>query len=554
MPYKTIEEANPALRGIEPPITLEQANMIAAWADKIEAKGQDANPWAVAISLFKKTHHVEEDKWVKNEGSEAEFSAFLRGQEEPDQPYIVDLLSALPSDKSGKPDFSQPFRILPVGDIHRMGRRQVTPQTIEEFAQNWLNREKRGIRRKRVVIDAEHQTGGIGWYTAIFSRGQDGLWATIALSNAGEKLLAERDFSFFSPAVAWQIEDAVTGEIVRNQIVGGALTNYPVLGDATRLPVMGYSWRYTAPAGRDDQDKYAATKAEGDGDYPAEAYLVVEDPEKPTTWHLRVKERVNGKLEYTANMCGKAAAALGPKGFRGQQVQLSEEDRAAAKKKLLAIYRNELKVEDDQIPKQLFSEKGDDDMTVEFSEQERGLLRQLVTGLGNLLKGQEKKPDVELPEEFTAMQGLVEQLKAKVETLGTEKTALQQQVAAETYARQLQEMRGFVQMFSHLPLPVELPKDAPAGSMTTQEHLLWLRDSDSTEGKKHWAFFAALLATLENTLKEVALYGELGASSGAPASPDAALDLLAQKYATDHKVPYLEALKAVAATSPRQAA
>jgi hypothetical protein len=67
-PYKSKADINPALKGITPPISLAQANAIARQADSI-GSDKDKNGWAIAISSFRKTHHVENGKWVKNEGS-----------------------------------------------------------------------------------------------------------------------------------------------------------------------------------------------------------------------------------------------------------------------------------------------------------------------------------------------------------------------------------------------------------------------------------------------------------------------------------------------------
>lgn len=67
MPYKTLEEANPAIRGIKPPVDLAMANHIADMADKIT--GVDS-PWAVAIATFKKEYMVEDGKWVKKQPAE----------------------------------------------------------------------------------------------------------------------------------------------------------------------------------------------------------------------------------------------------------------------------------------------------------------------------------------------------------------------------------------------------------------------------------------------------------------------------------------------------
>ncbi len=73
------------------------------------------------------------------------------------------------------------------------------------------------------------------------------------------------------------------------------------------------------------------TKSEGDGDHPAGHYLVVEDPEKPTTWHLRVRN-AKGELDHT--LMGGAWAALHG-GYRGNKYQGPNKEQALAKLKRL---------------------------------------------------------------------------------------------------------------------------------------------------------------------------------------------------------------------------
>lgn len=64
MPYQTMDEVNEVIKGIDPPVTLLQANKIAEVADSI---GNDG--WPIAIDAFKKAHTVEvvdgEKCWVK---------------------------------------------------------------------------------------------------------------------------------------------------------------------------------------------------------------------------------------------------------------------------------------------------------------------------------------------------------------------------------------------------------------------------------------------------------------------------------------------------------
>ncbi len=66
MPYKTKEDMNPALKGIDPPISVSQANEIAKQADAI-GSDEKKNGWAIAISSFKKSHIVKDGHWVRKD-------------------------------------------------------------------------------------------------------------------------------------------------------------------------------------------------------------------------------------------------------------------------------------------------------------------------------------------------------------------------------------------------------------------------------------------------------------------------------------------------------
>lgn len=580
MPYQNWDDVNPAIKGIDPRPSLAQARMIAGWADRIEQKGEAENAWAAAIALFKKTHHVEGGKWVKNEGSTAEHTEDLLDflcdifrdeeqemMEEIGLAYVVDLMAELPRDAQGQVDFSQPFRILPVGKFHRRGSaRSVTEADVDQFADNWAHREMRGIRRKHVLIDLEHEPGGVGEYAHIYSRGAEGLWAQVELSTKGRKALQERDFLYFSPTVAWRSQDRKTGEIVTNQIVGGALTNYPFFGDETALPILGYS---ETALFRLWEDGHAiegyATKREDGVEYPASAYLIVDDPQKPTSWHLRVKEYVDGKLIYTKNMCGRAAASLNPeKPYRGRPYQGPR--KAEAKTKLRGIYLNQLKVPREEVPPHLFSEGGQT-MTTEFTKEEHGTLQRIAALFSSILpkleggdtmpnKGDDKDKAVQIsPEAFAEMQSQLAKLTDQVESLSQERDDLKQQVktgqeqlAAETYARLLQEMKVHVQQFARLALPIELPDGAPDDSLTAQEHFVWLQTVDATKEKTHWAFFNEVLKAADAALKEAGVLEELGTRGGADElmDEDEKLHQQAVAYAEKHKVGYTTALKAVA--------
>jgi len=69
MPYKSMKDVNPAIKGIDPEPTLSQANQIAKEADAI-GSDEEKNGWSIAIANFKKTHAVKDGKWVKKEDKE----------------------------------------------------------------------------------------------------------------------------------------------------------------------------------------------------------------------------------------------------------------------------------------------------------------------------------------------------------------------------------------------------------------------------------------------------------------------------------------------------
>ena len=82
----------------------------------------------------------------------------------------------------------------------------------------------------------------------------------------------------------------------------------------------------------------AAKTATQDGeDYPAEAFAYVPDPEKPSTWKLRLWE--SPSLKVTVAQLGRAAAAFSAGGFRGNKVELTDAEAKAAKAKIRAAYK-----------------------------------------------------------------------------------------------------------------------------------------------------------------------------------------------------------------------
>jgi len=91
-----------------------------------------------------------------------------------------------------------------------------------------------------------------------------------------------------------------------------------------------------------------ATKTEDGESYPASAFAYVPDPDKPSTWKLRLWEDPEKKV--TKAQLGRAAAALSPGGFRGNKVDLPSNAVAGVKAKIRAAYKK-LGVETEDMPR-----------------------------------------------------------------------------------------------------------------------------------------------------------------------------------------------------------
>ena len=64
VPYKRIGDVPASILGIKPRVTLEQANLIAEWADAIAEENPDG-AWPIAIAQFKRKYTVRGGKWVE---------------------------------------------------------------------------------------------------------------------------------------------------------------------------------------------------------------------------------------------------------------------------------------------------------------------------------------------------------------------------------------------------------------------------------------------------------------------------------------------------------
>ena len=94
-------------------------------------------------------------------------------------------------------------------------------------------------------------------------------------------------------------------------------------------------------------------KTDGGEKYPSVAYLYVPDPNKPSTWKIRIWE--TPEKEVTIAQLGRATIAIS-KGFRGKKAKIPSDAVIEVKSKLESLYKKEgVKVED--VPEVLKNEK-----------------------------------------------------------------------------------------------------------------------------------------------------------------------------------------------------
>jgi len=275
--------------------------------------------------------------------------------------------------------------------------------------------------------------------------------------------------------------------------------------------------------GRSLLELFAVTRRAGDGkDYPASAYIIVPDPQKPSTWKLRIKEYVSGSLQVTRSILSMAAQAVGPSGFRGQKVQLSAQDMAKAKSRILAEYRK-LGVAKEDIPKHLFS-KGDNNM------EELTLTRDDLTLLQRIgsLFSRDRAPQEPPAEEDGAM----EQMRQDLDGLREEMTTMREGHQAELASRdqQITGLRQALDAAQDVRLTERFTREAQgythlgAESAEMSNHLRWLFEAD--EGGEHYQWFVTVLETADRALEESAAFTETGSTHPpSPSSPAGEMDL-----------------------------
>jgi hypothetical protein len=146
---------------------------------------------------------------------------------------VVDLFGA------DKVLSGQPVRVLPVSAGYwKDGTKKspITPDVLERILLNWNQRGEVGLYQSNLPLNIEHdELGGKIGHLSDLILGDDGLYATFDLTEAGKQLLGAGRFDYLSPEIVWDLLDSKTGTALGPAIVGMAVTNYPFFGDSTAM-------------------------------------------------------------------------------------------------------------------------------------------------------------------------------------------------------------------------------------------------------------------------------------------------------------------------------
>src|SRR5690606_28446962 len=136
------------------------------------------------------------------------------------------LFTERPEDENALP---KEIHVIPCGewDHPLYGSMKIDAEVISEFAEYFRN----GIRKWTVPTTDDHsvmeELPAIGWFTDVYDRGANGLYAAVEWTEKGKEMLLGGAYKYFSPEYYTVYEDPATHRKYKNVLVGGALTNHP---------------------------------------------------------------------------------------------------------------------------------------------------------------------------------------------------------------------------------------------------------------------------------------------------------------------------------------
>jgi len=104
------------------------------------------------------------------------------------------------------------------------GSFSVSESTLDEFVLNFRN----NVRGVDLCVDVNHDPDhrAIWWYREVYRSG-DQLFADIEWTDEGAMIVNSKAYRYFSPELYFSFRDEMTGEEMRNVLIGWGITNRP---------------------------------------------------------------------------------------------------------------------------------------------------------------------------------------------------------------------------------------------------------------------------------------------------------------------------------------
>jgi len=382
-----------------------------------------------------------------------------------------------------------------------------------------------------VALDFEHdkgdlkEGGAVGYIEALrpLRDYRGGVEAKVRWTERGKEALESDAYRYFSPEWYETWKQAASGKTFRNVLIGGALTTRPFFKADAMRPLTA------TEDGQWQVYEAAESKTEDGIEWGPDAYLVVPDPGKSSTWKLRIQEVIAGRKEVTRAQLGRAAAALGPGGFRGQPVELTPDERRSALSKLRGLYAR-LGVKPDEMPAHIqaamrIQMKRGAEMVIKLTEEQAALVAE-----GKAIELTEEQTaelaprgaSEETARRFTELEG---QLRTATEQIATMRGAESQRWADEFVSTHRHAVRGE-------------PKDAAERLLAYRREM-----SEATFGA-----YCADLDGIETALSASEMFAQRSSTRPA-ATSTSKLDAAVKKF-TESGMPLAEARLAAMQADP----
>jgi len=354
-PYDRLEQLPAGVKGALPEAA--QKVWLAAFnsADK-QHPGDEAACARIAWGAVKSAgYHPADGGWKKGGEAEVAIDSIIASVEA-SRMGTYRLLGAVALADGGKSVEVQIFPKVGTYQHPRYGELKITPEFLQEVKRNFDAKVYQ--QDLPLTVDLEHQSslsGAAGWISKVEVRG-DGAFATIDLNDRGQELVSKDAYRYFSPEYYDKWVDPATNKEFANLLIGGALTNRPFFKGMRPVAVMSEgALAFAEPAAEEElegAEKQVPRQRDDGVNYPAAAFLYVPDPEKPSTWKVRIWD---SSMKPTRAQLGAAAAAFSPGGFRGNPVQMPAADRAKCIARLKSLY-SQLGVKPDEMPAHIAGE------------------------------------------------------------------------------------------------------------------------------------------------------------------------------------------------------